>query len=361
MRFHLVLALGLWFVHAAGAAERPAPSGQWSVEKARAWHEAQGWLVGCNFLPSTAVNDVEMWRAETFDPATIDRELGWAKGLGFNTVRVFLNYVAWEEDPEGFKQRFERFLAIADKHALRTMPVPLDDCNFAGRSATAGRQPEPVPGVHNSQWVSSPPLAMVTDRAAWPKLERYLTDLLKTFGNDRRVVAWDLYNEPGNSGMGEKSLPLVEAVFAWARQCRPAQPLTVGAWADFRSPMSRRMMELSDVVSFHGYDRLDGIEAKLALCGAYGRPVFCTEWLHRQSGNTFETVLPLLRKRKIGCYNWGLVAGRTQTYFPWGSAPGTPEPAVWQHDIFRRDGKPYSTQEVEFIRRLTGGNNKPGK
>ena len=330
---------GLVLTTAARAAEVPGP---WPTERANAWYAQQPWLVGCNFLPSTAVNDVEMWQADSFDAATIERELGWARDLGFNSVRVFLNFVVWQADADGLKQRFDRFLAIADQRGVRAMPVLLDDCNFAGRVAAIGRQPDPVPGVHNSQWVSSPPLAMVTDQAAWQQLEHYVKDMVGAFANDRRVAVWDLYNEPGNSGLGAKSQPLMEAAFMWAREMNPSQPLTVGAWTDFQSPLSRRMMELSDVVSFHGYDGRGGIEAKLKTCGEYGRPVLCTEWLFRQGGNRFETMLPLFRDRRIGCYNWGLVAGRTQTYFHWGSPKGTPEPAVWQHDILRRDGTPYS-------------------
>ena len=337
----------------SGIGAEPRP-GQWSVEQANAWSTAQPWLVGCNFLPSTAVNDVEMWQAETFDPATIDREFGWAHDLGFNTVRVFLNFVVWEANAAGLKNRFEQFLTIADKHGIRVMPVLFDDCNFAGRVAAAGKQPDPVPGVHNSQWVSSPPLSLVTDKSTWSRLERYVKEFIGSFANDRRVVVWDLYNEPGNSAMGEKSRPLMETTFAWAREAKPSQPLSTGAWADLRTPFSRRMMELSDVVSFHGYDARAGIETKLKICGESGRPVICTEWLRRQAGNDFEKTLPLFRDRTIGCYNWGLVAGRTQTYFPWGSPKGAPEPTQWQHDILHKDGTPFSEREVAAIRFLTG-------
>jgi hypothetical protein len=329
------------------------PSTLWTAEKSRQWYDAQPWLVGCNFLPSSAVNDVEMWQRDTFDAATIDRELGWARSLGFNTVRVFLNYVVWQDDPVGLKQRFSEFLSIADRHGISVMPILLDDCNFAGRVAAIGKQPAPIPGVHNSQWVSSPPLAMVTDHTAWPSLEQYVKDMIKTFANDRRVVVWDLYNEPGN-GPGEQSRPLMEAAFAWAREVSPSQPLTTGAWTDFDSPFSRRIMDLSDVVSFHGYDPVPGMEAKLKICTSYGRPVLCTEWLVRRGGNTFEKLLPLFRERKIGCWCWGLVAGRTQTYFPWGSPPQAPEPTQWQHDILRADGTPYREREVRFIRVQTG-------
>ena len=196
----------------AGADAADSRTARWPTEKAWQWYNARPWLVGCNFLPSTAVNDVEMWRKETFDATTIDRELGWAKQLGFNTVRVFLNFVVWREDAAGLKERFAEFLKIADRHGISVMPILLDDCNFAGRVAAAGKQPDPVPGVHNSQWVSSPPLAMVTQRSTWPPLEQYVKDLVGTFRQDRRIVVWDLYNEPGN-GMGARSQPLMEAAF----------------------------------------------------------------------------------------------------------------------------------------------------
>jgi hypothetical protein len=335
-------------------AAEETPPGRWTAEQAWAWYRTQPWLVGCNFLPSTAVNDIEMWQPETFDAATIERELGWGQSLGLNAVRVFVNYVVWEADAAGLKQRFGKFLEIAARRGMSVMPVLLDDCNFAGRVAQAGPQPDPVPGVHNSQWVSSPPQRMVADRAAWPKLEKYVKDLVGAFGRDRRVVVWDLYNEPGNSGAGGGSLPLVEAAFGWAREMKPAQPLTVGVWADFRDASSQRMFALSDVISFHGYDGPPGLRAKLELCAAFGRPVLCTEWLRRQAGNRFETVLPLFDEQQVGCYHWGLVAGRTQTYFPWGSPKGAPEPAEWQHDVVRRDGTPFSEAEVRFIKTFLG-------
>jgi sugar phosphate isomerase/epimerase len=185
-------------------------------------------------------------------------------------------------------------------------------------------------------------------------LERYTQDIVGTFGQDPRIVVWDLYNEPGNSNLGERSLPLVEAVFAWTRQVEPRQPLTIAPWTDFNSRMSRRLMELSDVVSFHGYDDLAGLRRKMATCREYDRPIVCTEWLHRPSGNTVETVLPLFQAQHVGCYHWGLVFGRTQTYMPWGSKPDDPIPPLWQHDLFHADGKPFRPQEVELFRLLTG-------
>lgn len=345
-----VLAIVLLpIVSSTGAQE---PEGRWSVSQARAWQETQPWLIGCNFLPRSAVNDIEMW--QEFDAVTIDRELGWARQLGYNSVRVFINYVVWEADAEALKQHLRTFLDLAARRGISVMPILLDDCNFADRVAEAGPQPDPVPGVHNSQWVSSPPLAMVTDRDEWPRIERYVRDLVGTFGQDRRIAVWDLYNEPGNSGLGAQSLPLVEAVFRWARAVGPVQPLTVGMWTDFDGAMSRRLCELSDVISFHGYDAPAGIHAKIAQCLSWERPVLCTEWLLRQNDNNFEQLLPMFRESHVGCYHWGLVAGRTQTYFHWGSTPGAPQPELWQHDLLRPDGSAFDDREVAFIKRFLG-------
>ncbi len=344
-----VLAAGLAIQNIVLAGDSPA---RWSAEKANEWYGRQPWLVGCNFLPSTAVNDVEMWQKDTFDPETIDRELGWAQDLGYNSVRIFLNYVVWKDDPDGFKKRFDQFLAIADKSGISAMPIFFDDCAFAGREPEIGKQDAPVPGVHNSGWVASPGKSRVLDRGCWPDLEKYAKDMIGSFGRDRRIVFWDLYNEPGNDGMGNKSLPLVEAVFTWARAVEHDQPLSIGIWGG-PVEISNRQLELSDIITFHNYHGKDSVAKQIAELKKRGRPVICTEWMRRPN-SLFGTILPLFREERVGSYNWGLVNGRTQTHFPWGSKKGAPEPAVWFHDIFRKDGKPFDVQEIRVIREQTG-------
>jgi len=331
---------------------REAVKNRWSKDKAWQWYRKVSPLRGCNYLPRTAVNMTEMWQADTFDPRTIDEELGWAEKAGYNSVRIYLQYLVWNDDPERLKKRLDEFLTIADKHGISSMLILFCDCAFSGKEPYLGKQDEPIPGVHNSGWVPSPGLKRVADKSVWPDLEKYVKDIVGSFGKDERVLMWDLYNEPGNSRMGEKSLPLAEAAFRWARATNPSQPLTTGAWAGFQSRMSKRLMELSDIVSFHGYDRVGGIRGKLKICQEYGRPVICTEWLRRGVGNTFYAVLPIFAEHNTGWYNWGLVAGRTQTYMPWGSKRGDPMPKIWQHDIFHPDGTPYDTKEIELIRRF---------
>ncbi|MCS6829544.1 MAG: 1,4-beta-xylanase [bacterium] len=325
------------------------PLGRWSETKARNWARRVGLLRGCNYIPRTAVNTIEMWQANTFDERTINEELGWAAKAHLNSLRVFLHYLVWETDRDGLLKRLDRFLGIAHRYHLSTMLVLFDDC--WNQEPKLGNQEPPVPGVHNSRWAASPGRSRVLDRSHWKGLEQFAKDIVGRFARDERVVVWDLYNEPGNSGMGEKSLPLVEASFEWAREASPSQPLTVGLWANFQDAMHQRFAELSDIISFHTYDLPEEVRTKVDLLQKYQRPLVCTEFLRRQVGNTFAAVLPLFAERQVGWYFWGLVAGKTQTYLDWESKPGSPPPEIWQHDLLHPDGSAYDPSELELLRK----------
>ena len=323
----------------AGNSDAANGDARWPIAKAWQWYEKQPWLVGCNFLPSTAVNDVEMWQPETFDEKTIDRELGWAQDLGFNTVRVFINYVVWETTAAGLKSCLNRFLGLADAHGIKVMVVLFDDCFKP--EPQSGRQPDPEPGVHNSQWVQSPGVTRRSDKSFWPSLERYVRDVVGAFAADDRLIIWDLYNEPS------QSKELVEASFQWARSAHPSQPLT-SCWLG---------VEYSDILSFHCYGDLKAVRDEIDKLepNRRGRPYLCTEWMARGAGSRLETHLPYFHDQRIGCWSWGLVAGRIQTYFPWGSAKGSPEPKVWHHDLLRADGQPFDKRELHFLREFFAG------
>ena len=174
----------------AFAAER------WTPQQANEWYDAQPWLVGCNFLPSNAINQLEMWQPESFDAATIDRELGWAESLGFNTVRVFLHDLPWHDDRDAFLKNIDKFLEISAKHKIRPMIVFFD--GVWDPDPQSGKQNRPRAGVHNSGWVQSPGRVVLADNAKQDALEPYVTDVLKRYAKDKRVLAWDLFNEPDN-------------------------------------------------------------------------------------------------------------------------------------------------------------------
>lgn len=324
----------------------------WTPEKAQAWYSKQGWLVGANFLPSTAINQLEMWQAETFDTATINRELGWAAAIGMNVMRVYLHDLAWKADAAGFKRRIDLFLSIAAKQKIKILFCLFDDC--WNPDATIGKQPAPRPGVHNSGWVRSPNRTVHNDSSQWDYLENYVKDILHTFQNDSRIVLWDLYNEPGNSGYHLSSLPLLKKIFEWAWSVRPSQPLTAGIWYENKT-FNEFQLASSDVITFHNYNNAESLEKQIQELQQFGRPLICTEYMARTRGSRFQTHLPVFKKYGVAAINWGLVAGKSNTIYPWDTpVPDGSEPPIWFHDIFRKDGTAYDPEEITVIKNLTG-------
>lgn len=332
------------------------PAQRWSVEKANEWYAGKPWLAGCNYIPAYAVNQIEMWSKETYDSKQIDKELGWAQDLGFNTMRVFLSSVVYANDPEGMKQRMDDFLGICQRHGIQPLFVFFDDC--WNPESAYGKQPAPKPGVHNSGWVRDPSMSLREDTVKlYQDLGKYVKDILTAFGKDDRVLLWDLYNEPGNNGLKVKSLPLLRKVFEWAREAKPSQPVTACVWntsADFQ-PLNMFVLDNSDVISYHNYDPQASHRSEIDYLGICGRPLVCTEYMARKQGSTFSSIMPLLKERKVVAINWGFVSGKTNTIFAWSTPiPDGREPELWFHDILRQDGSPFSPDEVSFIKKMTG-------
>jgi len=348
------------------AANAPA----WSAKQASEWYASQPFLVGSNFIPSTAINQLEMWQADTFDLPTIDRELGWAQNLGMNTMRVFLHNLLWQQDSAGFLRRMDQFLQVADRHHIRIMFVLLD--SVWDPDPKLGKQRDPRPYVHNSGWVQAPGAEILKDEARWNRdLKPYVAGVIGHFHDDKRILMWDLMNEPDNENnsyktqelpnKAEMSLRLLREEWNWARSAGPSQPLTSGVWQgdwasdDKLSAMASFQLQNSDVITFHDYDPPDKMKSRIASLRRYGRPMVCTEYMARPRGSTFAAILPLLKADEVGAYNWGFVNGKSQTIYPWDSweKTYTGEPPVWFHDIFRKDGSPYDPKEVTLIRQLT--------
>lgn len=367
------------FLLAPLAASLPAQlsATRWTETQAWDWYRKQPWLVGCNYSPAYAINQLEMWQPETFDARAIDRELKLAAGIGLNTARVFLHDLLWSTDSAGLVKRINTFLKICQKHKIRPMFVLFD--SVWDPNPKAGLQRAPKPGVHNSGWVQSPGAETLADPAKFAKLEAYVTGVIAAFGKDKRVLAWDLWNEPDNGNgnsykasevankaqIFEKWMP---QVFAWARAAKPTQPLTVGVWqgkdwssSESMSVLDRMLLEMSDVISFHNYSPAPEFEKRVNALERTKRPLLCTEYMARGAGSTFETILPVAAKYRVAAYNWGFVQGKTQTDLPWDSwqKPYVDrEPSVWFHEIFRKDGRPYKQEEVDLIRRLTTENRR---
>jgi hypothetical protein len=342
---------------------------QWRPGPARDWYSEQVWPVGANYIPATAINQLEMWQAATFDPQRIDLELGWAEALGMNSMRVFLDDLVWQQDAEGFKKRIEEFLRIANKHKMRVMFVLFD--SWGDPVPKLGPQHAPTPGVYNSGWVQSPGAKALAEPAEYARLEAYVRGVVSAFANDKRIVAWDVWNEPDAmnpevyrklepANKNDLALALLPKVFEWARAEHPKQPLTSGVWQGDWSdpekllPMEKIQLESSDVISFHNYGSPEDFQQRVEWLEEYNRPFFCTGYMARPMKSTIEGTLPIAKDHKVAAYNRGLVEGKTQTYLPLDSweHPVKGEPAVWSGDIFRMDGTAYRAEETGLIATL---------
>ena len=375
LKLPLLLAAGTALAQGPRAsAEPPRASGEasrWSPDRANRWYQAQGWLVGANFITSNAINQLEMFQSKTFDPRRIDTELGWARSAGLNSVRVFLHDLLWAQDALGFQLRLAQFVSMAARHGIKPLFVFFDSC--WDPLPKLGPQRAPRPGVHNSGWVQSPGAERLGDPGYTRVLHDYVTGVLTQFRSDDRVLGWDLWNEPDNPARVYQKVErkdklqlvadLLPQVFQWARSVDPSQPLTSGVWQgkwgeqQGRSAISDIQLGNADVITFHSYAQPAAFESRIGELSPLGRPIICTEYMARPQGSTVERILPVAKRHNVGAFNWGFVAGKTQTYFPWDSwdHPYTAPPKVWFHDLVLPDGRPYRDNEIQTVRGLTGG------
>jgi hypothetical protein len=349
-----------------------AQTARWPEQKANAWYAQQPWLVGSNYVPKSAINQLEMWQEATFDPDQIDKEFTWAEAMGMNTMRVFLHDLLWQQDAAGFQKRIDRFLTIASRHHIRPMFVLFDSC--WDPFPQLGPQHPPIPGVHNSGWVQSPGAKALADTSQYPRLKAYVQGLVGAFAKDDRILMWDIWNEPGADNGGSyarlelkdkiaRVKTLLPQTFQWAREANPTQPVTSGIWGVDTSPDGATLGELlqiqlreSDVITFHNYSWPEYFKRQVEWLKKYNRPVICTEYMARSAGSTFDTVLPIAKQERVGAINWGFVVGKTQTNLPWESWQHpyiNSQPHIWFHEVLRSDGTPYRQAEVDLIRQLT--------
>ena len=379
---------------------------KWSEEKINKWYQDQPWLVGTNFITSSSINQLEFWQEDTFDPALIEKELKLSASLGMNTHRVFLHDLLWQQDSLGFMDRIDQFLGISERYGIKTMLVFFDDVWHP--KPQLGKQIEPIAHIHNSGWVQSPGVKILTDTLTHHFLASYVKGIVKMFKHDSRILCWDLYNEPGqyngaprvskervieiykNIGINltENELPkyyrhamepenpekrmftlaLIKKVFDWVREINPSQPITAGIyestipyWGDYENlpELEQFIINNSDIISYHDYGDKKGSAQKIKELKKYNRPLLCTEYLAREYNNTFEELLPLFKQNRIGAFNWGLVSGKTNTIYPWKSwdSTYTGPPKIWHHDLFHLNGEPFSVDEIEFIKNMTSSAN----
>lgn len=352
---------------------------QWSKERIWDWYDKELWLRGCNFMGSDCANRIDQWQELGFEERlkTADRELKLAAETGFNTVRLILEYIIWKEDHDAFMKRLDRYLNTAYKYGIRCMLVFGNDCMLPKDDPNshlhAGEQHFDI-GYHggrkrsqHSSLNTEPGYSLLDEPDEVEHIYRWVEEIIDTYKNDPRVVVWDLYNEAGNTRRGELTKPHIKRFFEIARDVAPMQPLTSCVWRMNGDPnqkladVERFALEHSDIISYHNYgDYVTNVKI-IANLKRLGRPILCTEWLGRVQHNTVQEIFPLFFVEKIGCYNWGFVAGKYQTYEPWENIweayySGRRidyDFTKWFHDLYRFNLRPYDPGEIDLIKDLS--------
>lgn len=351
---------------------------KWSKEKAWNWYNAQPWIRGCNYMSADCANRIDQWQEYGFEKRfdTTKRELALMADMGYNSIRIIPEFVVWEKEHDGFMCRFERYIQLAAENGMSCMVVLGNDCcppkEEALKRLRLGEQHVDW-GYHGGRKVSQHGrfeghgYSVLDDLEFAERYYEFVTEIVKKYKNDSRIIIWDVFNEPGNSGRGMLSLPHFKKFFEIIREINPIQPLTAAIWScdegdfDNMPEIERFCLENSDIISYHNYKSYEKNIVEIKRLKKLERPIINTEWLNRCAGNSVELMFPLFYLENIGCYNWGFVAGKYQTYEPWNGVwdEYKENPAAysdfdftkWLHDLYRPGHRPYNPREIELIKK----------
>ncbi len=351
--------------------------GKWNREKAWAWYEARPWIRGYNGLPSNCVNRIALWQKYGHEEVfrEIEREFALARETGFNAVRTVIQFECWREEHESFLEHLKEYFALAEKYGLGVMLTLGNDCtvplsrwkpvSFGEQKVDWGYHSGIRTGPHTGDY-TEPGYQLLDDPEIEPLYYEMVDELASIYAKDERLQIWDVWNEIGNSNRGMMSVKAMENFFAILRSHDPIQPLTADVWSytpdntDITAPEQKRAAELSDVITYHGYmDFPSLVVVTEMLQEKYARPLINNEWLNRILDNNVKEIYPFFYKERIGSYPWGLIAGYSQTYEPWGGLyarymeeGSTLDITKWQHDLYRFNGLPYDKNEIALMKRF---------
>lgn len=263
-------------------------------------------------------------------------------------------------------ERFERYIAFCHEYVMSAMIVLANDCmppkTELWKMPYVGEQQYDI-GYHGGKKHSQhgshsgpAPHFYLDDDKTRDNYFEMIREIVSKYKDDERICIWDVYNEPGNSRRRDITLPNLKAIFSIVREIAPSQPLTCGVWNISGDPNTaldepqQYALDNSDIISYHCYKEYSEHVKIIKRLKKEGRPLLNTEWLGRCFNNDVFSLFPLFYLEKIGCYNWGFVAGKYQTYEPWEGTweQYTENPSmnvdftVWFHDLYRPNHRPYN-------------------
>lgn len=349
---------------------------QWTETEINDWYKKLPWLRGCNYLPSNCINRLDMWQSHQSDEhlKMADKELAMCDSIGFNTVRLWLNFDVYFSEKQAFFDILEKYISLCDRHHQSVMLVcyyeedlPYGDVFIPkqiGEQRMYYTHFNRDYALYNQLKAEKAYKHYMEYEEIKPLYIDMVESVAKKYANDNRILCWNIANEPGML-LGERCVPLLKELFELVRHCQVSQPLCSDVWrginedGTFKSPEETVGFELSDCISFHSYSKYDKFTNNIrVLKEYYNRPIFMTEWLNRCNHNDVHDVYPFMQEQNIACYCWGFVAGKTMTTEPWDDMwiqyDSTPDIdfdfTKWQHDLFRMNGRPYDPKEIEIIK-----------
>ena len=347
---------------------------KWSVERINKWYDAHAWIRGCNYMSADCANRIDQWQSEGFEERfeTTKTEIKLMKELGFNSVRLIPEFIVWDEEHDSFFERFDRYLDLLWEHGISSMVVLANDCmppkNDAWKAPKLGPQHTDW-GYHggrkNSQHgvFNAVGYHVLDDEETAVKYFEMVREIVTRYKDDERIIIWDVYNEPGNSNRRELTPKNLKKIFEICREIDPSQPLTCATWSgdgENVPEVEKFGLENSDIITYHNYSTFEEHIRVINHLKKLGRPIMNTEWLARCTSNTVFDNFPVFFLERIGCYNWGFVAGKYQTYEPYeahwkwyySDKNANVDFTKWFHDLYRPSLRPYDPRETELIKRF---------
>ena len=347
---------------------------RWTEREAWEWQEKVGWLRGCNFIGSDCANRIDMWQSSgnAAHMQTAEREIALCRDMGFNTVRVIVEYDVWLQERESFLKVLESYISLFAKYNQKVMITLANEAVLCRGDIYT---PKPLGeqtyalGYHQGRLPLTPeqkalqPYHELERKETRESFLEMIREIVSIYRSDDRVICWNVFNEPGITIGVDRSIPLIKTMFETVRERDPSQPLASDIWywgdPEQLRPNDQLSADLSDVISWHSYKPMAEFAEDYSIMKKIGRPILLTEWLNRINYQEVREMYPLLFLEKINCWCWGFVAGKTQTYEPWTSLWEQFDAkdgnvrydfTRWQHDLFRTNLRPYDPKEIDLIK-----------